>query len=106
MTSYEIRKQSISDFLQEFPSYWFLFDSSCLQFPELKHSLFQQEPLDFKYQYFGLMTAFEFFTDYTKLAEMPLLASKDLTTAKKLPPVGLDLMQEIITGLRVQCLTS
>ena len=25
---------------------------------------------------------------------------------KKLPPVGLDLMQEIITGLRVQCLTN
>ena len=24
---------------------------------------------------------------------------------KKLPPVGLDLMQEIITGLGVQCLT-
>ena len=32
--------------------------------------------------------------------------SKDLTTAKKkLPPVGLDLMLQIITGLGVQCLT-
>ena len=35
---------------------------------------------------------FEFFTVYTK--------------PKKLPPVGLDMMQEIITGLRVQCLTN
>ena len=43
----------------------------------------------------------ELFTVYTKLAEMALLASKDLRTAKKLPPVGLDLMKEIITGLRV-----
>ena len=49
----------------------------------------------------------EFFTANTKLAEMSvILASKDLTTTKKLPPVGLDLMQEIITGLRVQCLTN
>ena len=47
----------------------------------------------------------EFFTVCTKLTEMALLCSKDLTTAKKLPPVGLDLMQEIITSLRVQCLT-
>ena len=38
------------------------------------------------------------FTVYTKLAEMVLLALKDLTTAKKLPPVELDLIQEIITG--------
>ena len=30
---------------------------------------------------------------------MALLASKDLTRAKKLPPVGLDLVQEIMTGL-------
>ena len=31
---------------------------------------------------------------------------KDLTIAKKkLPQVGLDLMQDIITGLGVQCLT-
>ena len=50
--------------------------------------------------------SFVFFTVYTKLAEMALLYSKDLTTAKKkLPPVGPDLMQEIITGLGVQCLT-
>ena len=49
----------------------------------------------------------EFFTVYTKLAEMAVLASKDLSTAKKkLPPVGLDLMQEIITDLRFQCLTN
>ena len=35
------------------------------------------------------------------------IVSKDLTTVKKkLPPVGLDLMQEIITGLLVQCLTN
>ena len=37
---------------------------------------------------------------------MALLASKDLTTAKKkLAPVGLYLMLEIITGLGVQYLT-
>ena len=42
----------------------------------------------------------EFFTVYTKLAEMAILASKDLRTPKKkLPPVGLDLMHGIITGL-------
>ena len=35
---------------------------------------------------------------------MSILASKDLTTAKKLPPVELDLMQEIITSLKVQYL--
>ena len=46
---------------------------------------------------------FEFFTVYTKLAEMVVLALNDLTTVKKLPPVG---MQEIITGLRVQCLAN
>ena len=44
----------------------------------------------------------EFFTVCTKLAEMAILYSKDLTTAKKLPPVGLDLMLQIITGLGVQ----
>ena len=45
----------------------------------------------------------EFFTVGTKLAEMAILYSKDLTTAKKkLPPVGLDLVQEIIAGLGVQ----
>ena len=49
--------------------------------------------------------AIEFFTVCTTLAEMAILYSKELTTAKKLPPVGLNLMQEIITGLGVQCLT-
>ena len=49
---------------------------------------------------------FEFFTVCTKLAEMAILYSKDLTTAtKKLPPVGLELMLQIITGLGVQSLT-
>ena len=49
---------------------------------------------------------FQFFTVCTKLAEMAILYSKDLTTAKKkLPPVGLNLMLQIITGLGVQCLT-
>ena len=37
---------------------------------------------------------------------MTVLASKNLTTAKKLPPVGLDLMQEIITCSGVPCLTN
>ena len=37
----------------------------------------------------------EFFTVYTKLAEMTLLYSKDLTTAKK---SYLNLMQQIITS--------
>ena len=46
-----------------------------------------------------------FFTVCTKFAEMAILYSKDLTTAKKkLPPEGLDLMLQIITGLGVQCL--
>ena len=37
---------------------------------------------------------------------MAILYLKDLITAKKkLPPVGLDLMLQIITGLGVQCLT-
>ena len=45
------------------------------------------------------------FTVCTKLAEMAILYSKNLTTAKKLPPVGLDLVQEIIAGLGVQYLT-
>ena len=31
---------------------------------------------------------FEFFTVYTKLVEIAVLASRDLKTAKKLPPVG------------------
>ena len=52
-----------------------------------------------------LNAPFEFFTVCTKLAEMAILYSKDLTTAKKkLPAVGLDLMLQIITGLGVQCL--
>ena len=43
---------------------------------------------------------------YTSYWNAFLLASKELTTAKKkLPPVGLDPMQEIITGPGVQCLT-
>ena len=36
-----------------------------------------------------------------KLAKMTVLASNDLTTAKKLPTVELHLIQEIITGLGV-----
>ena len=48
----------------------------------------------------------EFFTVCTKSAEMAILYSKDLTTTnKELPPVGLDLVQGIIAGLGVQCLT-
>ena len=38
----------------------------------------------------------EFFTVYTKLAEMQYWHQR---TLKKLPPVGLDLMPGIITGL-------
>ena len=37
------------------------------------------------------LIGFEFFTVITKLPEMAILASKGFT-AKKLPPVGLDLM--------------
>ena len=44
----------------------------------------------------GLNGTIKFFTVNKKLAEMAALASKDLTRAKKLPPVGLDLMQEFI----------
>ena len=48
----------------------------------------------------------EFFHSLYKVGRMAILYSKDLTTAKKkLPPVGLDLVQEIITGLGVQYLT-
>ena len=50
------------------------------------------------------LSSFEFFTVCTKLAEMAILYSKDLTTAKKKLPL-LDLMLQIITGLGVQCLT-
>ena len=46
------------------------------------------------------LSAFEFFTVYIKLPEMELLASKDFTPSKKLPPVGLDMM---ITGSRDYC---
>ena len=41
-----------------------------------------------------------FFTIYIQLAEMAKLASTDSgTPKKKLPPVGLNLMQGVITGL-------
>ena len=40
----------------------------------------------------------EFFAFNTKLPEMAILSSNNVTAAKKLPPVGLDL---IITRLRV-----
>ena len=53
-----------------------------------------------------LILANKFFTVNTKLEEMVAMASRDLTPAKKSPPVGLHLMQEIITGWRVQCLTN
>ena len=56
-------------------------------------------------QLIRIIVTVEFFTVCTKLAEMAILYSKDLTTAKKkLPPVELNLMPQIITGL-VQCLT-
>ena len=41
----------------------------------------------------------EFFKVNINLAEMAVLASNVLPIAKKLPPVVLDLRQEIITGL-------
>ena len=45
----------------------------------------------------------EFFPVYTKLAEMAILASKDFRKPKNvLPPVELNLMPGIITGLWVQ----
>ena len=44
-----------------------------------------------------LIVSIEFFAFNTKLPEMTILASKDFTAAKKMPPVGLDLM---ITRLR------
>ena len=48
----------------------------------------------------------EFFTVCTKLAEMAIFLFKGFNNSKKkLPPVGLDLMLQIITGLGVQCLT-
>ena len=46
-----------------------------------------------------LVKTIVFFTVYTKLAEMALLASKDLTTAEKVTwGGGPNLMQGIITG--------
>ena len=46
------------------------------------------------------MSIIEFFTGCTKLAEMALLASKDLTTAKKsYLQWGSTFVQEIIAGL-------
>ena len=50
------------------------------------------------------LSALEFFTVCTKLAEMALLYSKELTTAKKVTSSGAR-PDEIITGLGVQCLT-
>ena len=50
------------------------------------------------------MVAMEFFTVNTKLAEMAILAQKK--QQKRLLSVGLDLMQEIVTGLGVQYLTN
>ena len=45
------------------------------------------------------------FSQFVQLAEMALLASNDLTTSKKkLPPVRLNLMQEIIIGWMGICL--
>ena len=51
-------------------------------------------------------TLIKCFTVNTELTEMAVLASKGLTTPKKLPSVGLGLLQEIITRLGVQCLAS
>ena len=46
----------------------------------------------------------QFFAVYIKLAEKTLLYSKYLTAAKKLPPVGLNIVQKFIAGLEVKCL--
>ena len=40
----------------------------------------------------NLTKSIEFLAVNTKLPEMTILVSKDLTATKKLPPVGLDLM--------------
>ena len=48
----------------------------------------------------------EFFIVCTKLPDIALLASKDLTTTKKLPSVGLDPKQEVINCFGVQSLTN
>ena len=45
--------------------------------------------------FINVLTAIEFFTFNTKLPEIAILASKDITVAKKFSPVRLDLM---ITG--------
>ena len=59
-----------------------------------------------KTSFYGYLSLIEFFTVCTMLAEMAILYSKDFNNSKKkLPPVGLDLMLQIITGLGVQCLT-
>ena len=47
----------------------------------------------------------ELFTVYTDLAEMALLASRDLMTAKTIL-VGFNLRQDILNGLRVLFLTN
>ena len=47
----------------------------------------------------------KFFTVYTNLAKMAVLASTNLTTAKNKLPAGLNLMQEIIIGLGVEYIT-
>ena len=48
--------------------------------------LFQNKSLRSKFE--ALVVIIEFFTVYTKLAEMAFLASKDLTTAKKVTSSG------------------
>ena len=54
------------------------------------------------------LNSVEFFTVCTKLAETAVLASTKgfNKNRKKLPPVGLAVMQEIIASLGVQCLTN
>ena len=44
--------------------------------------------------------------DRDPLGLHPFVAIEFFTVNTKLPPVGFDLMQEIITSLRVQCLTN
>ena len=46
------------------------------------------------------------FHNLYKIGRNGIIVFKRINNSKKkLPPVGLDLMQEIITGLGVQCLT-
>ena len=55
---------------------------------------------------FEKLPLLEFFTVHTKIA-IQCIGIKGFNNSKKeLPPAGLDLMQEIITGLGVQCLTN